>query len=442
MSSELHINLGIDFGTSYTKVCYRNLGWDSSGIITFNGKLFVPSIVRVDERGLLSMPITCRRRDSQDIPFLKMRIGANYNLRELRDERDSPQVNLRDAATVEALCSYYVANVIRSAKREFKSQEFELTVGREIRWSANVGVPVELYDSPTLPKFRRVFSIAWRWETSNSIPDTLGDAIDQYRNGQSEDEPTDCHAVPEIVAAVWSFVTSREAQDGVYTYFDVGGGTVDGVCFKYETHNGIRRIRCYSGKVEPLGVSEIARRLAAPISVRIAGRRVRSAAAAVAVRYERELSADKLPGPKLSRRLKCYKDELQTLVARVIMTGKAKGAFGEIQGQVSLPIFLGGGGSRSGWYRNSISNTYFSRQHYNSGFHRYEMIGVPLPQDLKTSDVTDVNFPRFTVAYGLSVPMGEAPSFDLPGVFPKVPRPRRRRDASPHAEGHQANYPK
>ena len=439
----LDINLGIDFGTSYTKVCYRDVGADESGIITFNGDLFVPSIVRVDERGVLSTPISSGHRNSQDIPFLKMRIGANYNLRSVPE---NPQVNLRDAVTVEALCSYYVANVIRSAKREFKRQEFELTVGREIRWSANVGVPVELYDSPTLPKFRRVFSNAWGWETSNSIPDTLGAAIDQYRNGQGEDAPTDCHAVPEIVAAVWSFVTSREAQDGVYTYFDVGGGTVDRVCFKYETHNGSRRIRCYSGKVEPLGISELARRLASTIRVRIAGRRapLRSAAlaAAVAVRYERKLSADKLPGPKLSRRLKCYKDELRTLVARVIMTGKAKGAFGEIQGRVSLPIFLGGGGSRSGWYRNSISNTYFSRQHYNAGFHRYEMIGVPLPQDLKTSDVTDVNFPRFTVAYGLSVPMGEAPSFDLPGVFPIVPRPRRRRDVGPHAEGHQANYPK
>ena len=72
-----------------------------------------------------------------------------------------------------------------------------------------------------------------------------------------EEEVTDFHAIPEIAAAVQSFVMSREAVPGIYVYFDIGGGTVDGVAFNYLNYGGERRINFYSGKVEPLGVSAI-----------------------------------------------------------------------------------------------------------------------------------------------------------------------------------------
>jgi len=51
-------------------------------------------------------------------------------------------------------------------------------------------------------------------------------------------EKIDCHAIPEIAAAVQSFISSRDAQPGVYVYFDIGGGTVDGVAFNYVNRDG------------------------------------------------------------------------------------------------------------------------------------------------------------------------------------------------------------
>ena len=404
----LHVNLGIDFGTSYTKVCYRNLGSEQSGILTFGREPYLRSIVFVDKYQRLSTPIGNSDRGSKET-FLKMRIG------------DSTQ----KAMYVQALSSYYLAEIIRGAMGEFRRQETELAAGRQIIWSANIGVPVDYYDSPKLVIFREIFAIAWMWAVSNGVPTTVQGAIEQYQIGQREVDltATDCHAVPEIVAAVWSFVTSRAARPGIYTYFDVGGGTLDGVCFKYENNEGDRRIRCYSGKVASLGVSSLTRRTGD-------------------VNIERVLTAYKLPPPDVYKQLAKYEDEIQTLVGEIIITGKKKtGGFKGnflVDSMDLLPIFLGGGGASSAWYQMAINNTYGTRQHDRAGVPAYALKTVPIPSDLEMYGLADSNvFPRFTVAYGLSVPFSGEVS--LPSASHIIPPSQRPNDVPPF-ETHKDLY--
>ena len=323
--------------------------------------------------------------------------------------------------TVRALSSYYLAEVIRIAKVEFVRQEGERAAGRRITWSANVGIPVEHFDSPKVDVFREVLATAWEWEKEDGIPNTVDEAVRQYGIVRKRVDPrdSDCQAVPEIVAAVWSFVTSREARPGIYTYLDIGGGTVDGVCFAYDNYEGSRRIRCYSAKVAPLGICALAERLG------------RSAA----VNIENELAAEKMPSSKVREQLARYQDKIQTLVGEVIMTGKQKTSWvfeTNVAGgsRDSLPIFLGGGGAHSAWYQMTIGATYGSRQQGNAGVPPYDLKEVPQPSSLKLNGLRDrESFPRFTIAYGLSVPTGEAPEFELPSRFPrdKSRKPQSRR---------------
>ena len=410
----LHVNLGIDFGTSYTKVCYRNLGREQSGILTFGGEPYLRSIVLVDEYHRLSTPISNDARGSQET-FLKMRIG------------DSKYRYGQESMYVQALSSYYLAEIIRGAMGEFRRQETELAAGRQIIWSANIGVPVDYYDSPKIDLFKEVFAIAWMWAVSNGVPTTVRDAIGKYQIGQRKVDltATDCRAVPEIVAAVWSFVTSRAARPGIYTYFDVGGGTLDGVCFKYENNEGDRRIRCYSGKVASLGVSSLTRRTGD-------------------VNIERVLTAYKLPPPDVYKQLAKYEDEIQTLVGEIIITGKKKtGGFKGnflVDSMDLLPIFLGGGGASSAWYQKAIENTYGTRQHDRAGVPAYALKTVPIPSDLEMYGLADNNvFPRFTVAYGLSVPAGEAPEVSLPSASYPIPPSQKPNDIPPF-ETHKDLY--
>jgi hypothetical protein len=146
-----------------------------------------------------------------------------------------------------------------------KFHERDRLTNRKVTWSANVGVPIEHFDSDKLKTFETVLGVARLWAKRGEIPRTLIDAIDAFGTTEArlEEAVTDFHAIPEIAAAVQSFVMSREAVPGIYVYFDIGGGTVDGVAFNFTNDNGERRINFYSGKVEPLGISAFASTLGA-----------------------------------------------------------------------------------------------------------------------------------------------------------------------------------
>jgi len=224
---------------------------------------------------------------------------------------------------------------------------------------------------------------------------------------------------------VQSFVMSREAVPGIYVYFDIGGGTVDGVAFRYVNFNGERRINFYSGKVAPIGVSAIGASLAGQGTTEIDVTKLESLLKRCASATESGLVTG-----------------VRKLVAAVIMTAKQKDpsnwqqdAFQSAEyerkyiGSLSpsrmrpLIVFIGGGGSKSAWYRTAIESTYKAFQHDRAGIPPYKTFEVPLPSDLAMSDAND-EFIRFAISYGLSIPLGEGPEIGLPSQFDVAEPPR------------------
>ena len=271
-----------------------------------------------------------------------------------------------------------------------------------------------------------MFSVAWDWATDESIPSDVKSAAASYKEKvrNLDHDRSDCHAVPEIAAAIQSFVTSREALPGIYVYFDIGGGTVDGVTFKYLNWNGERRINFYSGKVAPLGVVAIASR--------VAGANLES--------VEASIIRNKLT-PTLREKFEPSRKEVQQLVADVIMTAKRKDdrnwqrdviqdtsrprrtlARLDPSDMIPLSIFVGGGGVGSKWYEETILSTHGNFAQINAGVPPYELTEVPKPDDLDMNGLDDDGFRRLAIAYGLSVPYGEGPEIGLPSHFAPVER--------------------
>jgi hypothetical protein len=286
-------------------------------------------------------------------------------------------------------------------------------------------VPVEHYDSDKLKIFNEVLAVAWSWDQQDAIPGDVAGALKAYAAAQAGiANQTDCHAYPEIAAAVQSFITSREARPGIYIYFDIGGGTVDGVAFDFVGHNGERRVNFYSGKVAPLGVSALLTHLRSSTSQSVD-----------------QDALDRILTACDRTRLSNTHDDLQRLVAHVIMTAKRKDNrdwrrddiqgfdqrrhFGRLEPSRMRPliIFMGGGGSRLHWYRSTISATHRDFHHQRAHIPRYELIAVPKPKDLDMGQIDAGTFDRFAVAYGLSIPFGEGPDLGLPSQFEDVPRP-------------------
>jgi hypothetical protein len=426
----LAINLGIDFGTSFTKVCFRDLGSEVSGTVAAGkgGKeALVPSIVAIGSDGRLFLGDSVSGKQATVIvPYLKMRL-AGGPIGERLPEFGG--IDLNKAESVRALAAWFLASVIQRSQQWLAVHEADRQQNRVVVWSANVGVPVEHYDSEALATFEEVLGVAWLWVKDDLVPKTLQQALPSYRLTQPRlaAEVTDFHAVPEIAAAVQSFVMSREAVPGIYVYFDVGGGTVDGVAFNYLNFRGERRINFYSGKVEPLGVSAIGAALAQGTPAEID-----------AIRLEKLLKA-------------CSQSTLAELVLRihklvayVVMTARRKDgrnwqedAFQSADyerkfiGRLStsrmrpLIVFMGGGGSKSEWYKSSIESTYTAFKHQNAGVPPYKLVEVPRPKDIIVPKGSDDEFIRFAISYGLSFPFGEGPDMGLPSQFDDAEKPRQ-----------------
>lgn len=412
-SSPLPINIGIDFGTSFTKVCFRDSGAEHSGVILFqtqNGNApVIPSIVDISSDGLLHM----RHEHQPDqkttsAQYLKMLLVGD----EIERDHDDPNKPwLRDANTCRGLSAWFLSRTLTASIESLKRTETQRLKNRELRLSANVGVPVAHYDSPHLDVFCEVLGVAWSWFNLGNAPTSLVHVSDAYQTAKRDLDLTltDFHAVPEIAAAIQSFVIARSAKPGFYVYFDIGGGTVDGVAFRFENPHGEKHVNFYSGVVRSLGLE------------------VRNAHLA-------QQGAEDNEGFRL---------DVQKLVAAVIMKAKQKSGrnWQEDSYQRDIPrlqlggmkagnmrpliVFLGGYGAHDHWYQSAIRATYLEFKHKNAGIPPYALQNVPTPADLDLTDIGD--FTRHAIAYGLSVPFGEGPEIKLPSQIDDPPPPRQWR---------------
>ena len=434
---DLDINLGIDFGTGYTKVCFRDVARDQSEVVTFvestQGKLILdetlmPTRLAILQDGTLLTGLTATewRNDNRpiqkNIDYIKMRLAA-IDLRKdskADDWRLEQIPELDDDETVKSLCAYYLSSVIKRSQQWITKNRPDLFTNQTVRWSVKLGVPVEHYDSDALKTFKEVLALAWLLksspvETSNLTINSLNRLIAHLRQWKADnvaEDDLDCDVTPEIAAAVWSFLNSRQAQEGFYTFFDIGDGTLDGAAFIFKQGDGSRQVDFYIGQVEPLGVSAFVEKTADELN-----RSVESIRQSLGEPADLDLQAQ-MQHSKTRKRI-------QQMVASVVMQGNEKHQqvrqFSVAQdiGQ-NLKVFVGGGGGNTTFFPNTIDATHGDFQQSNADIPPYKLRQIPTPDDLAINGLDRKDFNRFAIAYGLSIPKGEGPEINLPSYFDKV----------------------
>ncbi|HBB34319.1 MAG TPA: hypothetical protein DDZ80_23035 [Cyanobacteria bacterium UBA8803] len=422
----LYINLGIDFGTSFTKVCFRDIGRNYSEVVTFADRsanleeALLPTKIGVLEDGTLLAGLTAAEWAALEQPlktsinYIKMRL-ADLDIPQQSDRwRLDRLPELDRPETVENLCAYYLSCAIARAQSWIRQNKPDLVKNQTIEWSANVGVPVEYCDSAAIARFQKVLSLAWLLRNEPQIElftlETLDKCLSELRSHLA-DNPIDCHAIPEISAEVWSCLNSREFDDGFYVFFDVGCGTLDGVSFRYWRHDGEPKVDFYSGLVKPLGVSAISQSLAAELNLP-EGRVKR-------LIFNSKNSRSNQFNATQSRR------QIQQLVGKVVVEGREnhgnhRPVFKDLAVQPGLSVFIGGGGGLTSFYKKAILDTHVNFQHRNVGIPAYIQKNIPTPKDLSLNGLNPVEFHRFAVAYGLSIPKDEGAEFRLPSEMAKA----------------------
>ncbi len=431
----LLINLGIDFGTMFTKVCFRDLGMEESQIITFGGNAtedaMVPSVVRIEADGKLSLARGSTQSEGILVRFLKMALTDSQAVEVTPSKWGN--VNLREKKVIRAISSWYLGTILIKARNWIEKDQAERLHGRTVQWSANVGVPVEHYDSSAIETFKEVSRVAWAWVEDESMPNNIAGAIARYEKEISTlSERTDFHVIPEVVAAIQSFVNSRGAVPDKYIYFDIGGGTMDGVAFRFLYLGRERRINLLSSMVKSLGMSAVSNRISSLHHGNIEASIIHN----ILERYSCGEITDLEDKTKES--FSELRLEVQQLVAQVVLRAKQKEgnrdwlqeAFNDrymrlIQEVPSpnyskfdpLVIFVGGGGAGSGWYLEAIGSTWKEFQHGNCHIPAYQLTELMKPSDLTIKGLGSDSFRRFAIAYGLSFAKGEGPDIGLPSQF-------------------------
>ncbi len=437
---DLDINLGIDFGTGYTKVCFRDVARDQSEVVTFaeptQDKLtldetLMPTQLAILQDGTLLTGLTVAewrsnsRPIQKNISYIKMRLAAiDFRKDSQEDDWRLEQISeLDDDETVKSLCAYYLSSVIKRSQQWIIQNRPDLFTNQTVRWSVKLGVPVEHYDSDALTTFKEVLALAWLLnssdiKTSDLTLNSLNQLVAHLRQWKADniaEDGLDCDVTPEIAAAVWSFLNSRQAQEGFYTFFDIGDGTLDGAAFIFKQGDGNRQVDFYIGQVKPLGVSAFVEKAADELNCSTES-------------IQRSLNAPANPAdPHLQTQIQrsTTRRRIQKLVAKVVTDGLDKHhqirQFSVKQdiGQ-NLKVFVGGGGGNTTFFPNAILATHGDFQHSNADIPPYQLRQIPTPDDLAINGLDQKDFNRFAIAYGLSIPKGEGPEINLPSYFETV----------------------
>ena len=368
-STEIHI--GLDFGTSYTKACWYFFDKDQRYIVNWNPDwnfkdcCLLPSIVWLDDHNNLSMTKLPSSNQSA-IKFFKMAIakesiGGIILPRGIRTHIDPYYL----------YTSFYISRCLWWIEQAALNSEKKLSQS-EIIWSGNIGIPISYLESEKRKVFDEIIAAScYMLQKNISDVEPLERLDALYQESLNAVAPQRFSSVPELYAEALGLFSDYHTPEGYYTFFDVGGGTVDGAVMEFTRNEGSPQVNFLTSSVKLLGMEYI--------SI-----------------YSNN-----------QEKMQELKNEIITQTSELIMKAKNK-VLPIWKREGTLPILMCGGGHSSKWHIKAIRSTYWNRQHYNCGIPEYDI------QDLQVNHIEANGLPaadkhRFLIAIGLSVPEGMGP---------------------------------
>ena len=249
------IYLGLDFGTSYTKVAFQKSRSDR-GILDFGNSHFMPSVVFYNNN---------KRR----LSFFEPKTDAGYTkilffkaTMVNKSEYDSLRYN--DGTTpenFEFLCSvFFLANVIRFCKNKIGAK-YNLIPNLYI----TMGIPLfdneddEVIYSKALHSAIQLAEENMIWDMGiDSLQKKVNFAMTSFdKDNYDLKKESQNGTMPELFAESFFIISQRDFGPGFYFIIDIGGGTADFAILQKDTlivrDRTEYRYYCPSYLVAPLG---------------------------------------------------------------------------------------------------------------------------------------------------------------------------------------------
>jgi hypothetical protein len=266
-NSECELVIGLDFGTSSTKVVIQapDLPGSPSSAVDFNHYAH-PQMPYLMPTRLWVLPDgTCSLENCEGGQMVKdIKMGLIQDGNDLVGDYG----HAWQLWSPEEVAACYLAFVLQYSRKWFLETKQDL-VGdfSKFIWSVNLGVPSPcVEDNEQNRIFRRVGKAAWMLSTLPEDEITLEMAKrklrlaedPEYWEGGSEDT-CDFDIIPEIAAGAVGYALSDMRREGLHVIVDIGASTVDVCSFNLHNKEGNDRYSLLIADVQPLGAFRLYR---------------------------------------------------------------------------------------------------------------------------------------------------------------------------------------
>ncbi len=416
-SDPYFVQLGFDFGTSYSKCICRDMMKNKAWVHIYSKSqdkelpFLIPSTLVIEKNNISHVADTSIHYPENGLYHIKNALVLvadgcmdhpslvpYRNAVKLKETSQYPGV-------IVACAVYLLAGTFGEIREKVRERFLGFGLHPEDYMSVNLAVPVEDAQKPQVHRlYKRILSEAWGLaDQLAGHPKLHLSELQSLRkkNWENRDQIDDaCFVYPEVSANVQGFVRSRVSSPGIYMFSDTGGGTVDQSIFIFTRQDYQEHLSYLAGRVLPLGSSMIER-----VAAEKCGK---TDCMSLEVWRERKESGEDAPELKEARSW-IYK-QLERGSEGTLALAKKKLYVPE---QLSdIRIIFGGGGHCDYPYKKAVMMP-FSGQLFRKAFSP-DVIGLPVPKDMELHDHETKWMRRLNVAYGLSFERSELAPFTFP----------------------------
>lgn len=386
------IHIGLDFGTSFTKVVLQDESNKDAWVVPFNEQkepyLLPTSIYLDEEKKAYNLLRNGKKISNLKTPFLQGQITEDQYC---------------------AILAYLSLVISHSKNWLVNSKQF--SKDDTFQFLLNIGLPAATLENSWLKeKYTQLAmeALLLSKQVCNSFISLL-DIKSGIGNKQFEDYVI---VYPEIVAQHYAYTNTNQwdRKKPLFMIIDIGGGTLDGVCMNIVEHNGDRTSHLLSSSLENYGVRFLHQNRLLWLSKEIDGS-VLASRFKDALDQERHFQSIAPFEPKeytypqlTSLNESSIDDEFKKKIFQFIggLYKKAKDNNPNSEQWHSIPIILCGGGKNYSIYTKTILNDYPRILGQNHKFDGFKTISLTPPEKLFLEENKKVDFHRYSVAYGLS----------------------------------------
>jgi len=246
------VTIGLDYGSSTTKVCYRiqSPDIDKNGVVKFSGENAISN-------GMLLDSVVYVAGDWQFLSLNK--IALSEKVRYIKTDLTARYNESKNIDTHKRVCSYYLSYVIGKTREYIEKYEAKILSKSQVLWLVNLGVPVD-HDGIELHKiYEEMIRAAILHHTEASQFYLISfKRWQSYYDSSKEMQLKDMHyhLTPELLAEVTDVFEDPEVDEGLSMIVDVGSATVDIAVVGLDRHSSDNQhnVDFIAAKVCPLGV--------------------------------------------------------------------------------------------------------------------------------------------------------------------------------------------